>query len=313
MIARLASLVESHGFQYGILGVIVLAAVLVGIETLPSVVAQYGALLHGLDELVLWIFAVEAALKILSGGGRWYRYFSDPWNVFDFLIVVICFMPIDSQYAAVLRLARVLRAMRLITAVPKLQLLVGSLLKSIPSLAYVGMLLGVLFYIYAVMGVFMFRGNDPVHFYDLSTSLLTLFLVLATVVPRFAAVDLSGQTVDEVLSRGKHLFIRVDSGALREIEPLSVLDFYVHESCQRRGLGKCLYERMLRDERTVPAALAYDRPSSKFIAFLAKHYGLRDYVPQANNFVVFRKYFVTFDRQTDPPRVGLARREAARA
>jgi len=178
MIARLASLVESHGFQYGILGVIVLAAVLVGIETLPSAVAQYGALLHGLDELVLWIFAAEAALKILSGGGRWYRYFSDPWNVFDFLIVVICFMPIDSQYAAVLRLARVLRAMRLITAVPKLQLLVGSLLKSIPSLAYVGMLLGVLFYIYAVMGVFMFRGNDPVHFYDLSTSLLTLFRVV---------------------------------------------------------------------------------------------------------------------------------------
>ena len=89
----------------------------------------------------------------------------------------------------------------------------------------------------------------------------------------------------------KHLFIRVDSGALREIEPLSVLDFYVHESCQRRGLGKCLYERMLRDERTVPAALAYDRPSSKFIAFLAKHYGLRDYLPQSNNFVVFRKYF----------------------
>ena len=178
MIVRLASLVESHGFQYSILGVIVLAAVLVGIETSPSIMAQYGALLHGLDELVLWIFAMEAVLKILSGGGRWYRYFADPWNTFDFLIVVICFMPIDSQYAAVLRLARVLRAMRLITAVPKLQLLVGSLLKSIPSLAYVGMLLGVLFYIYAVMGVFLFRGNDPVHFYDLSTSLLTLFRVV---------------------------------------------------------------------------------------------------------------------------------------
>ena len=178
MIARLAYLVESHGFQYGILGVIVLAAVLVGIETSPSMVAEYGTLLHRLDELVLWIFAVEAAVKILSGGSRWHRYFADPWNVFDFLIVVICFMPIDSQYAAVLRLARVLRAMRLITAVPKLQLLVGSLLKSIPSLAYVGMLLGVLFYIYAVMGVFMFGANDPVHFYDLSTSLLTLFRVV---------------------------------------------------------------------------------------------------------------------------------------
>ena len=54
----------------------------------------------------------------------------------------------------------------------------------------------------------------------------------------------------------KHLFIRTDSGALREIEPLCVLDFYVHESCQRRGLGKALYERMIHDARTVPSALA---------------------------------------------------------
>ena len=33
-------------------------------------------------------------------------------------------------------------------------------------------------------------------------------------VPRFAAVDLSGQTVDEVLSRGKHLFIRVGAASI---------------------------------------------------------------------------------------------------
>ena len=178
MSGRLICLVESPGFQYGILGVIVLAALLVGIETSSSITAEYSALLHRLDALVLWIFAAEAALKIASGGRHWYRYFADPWNVFDFVIVVVCFLPVGGQYAAVLRLARVLRAMRLITAVPKLQLLVSSLLKSIPSLGYVGMLLGVLFYIYAVMGVFMFRSNDPVHFYDLSTSLLTLFRVV---------------------------------------------------------------------------------------------------------------------------------------
>ena len=178
MSERLTHLVESNSFQYGILAVIVLAALLVGIETSPQMVAEHSALLHGLDELVLWIFAVEAALKILSGGTRWYRYFSDPWNIFDFLIVVVCFLPVGGHYAAVLRLARVLRAMRLVTAVPKLQLLVSSLLKSIPSLGYVGLLLAVLFYIYAVMGVFLFRGNDPVHFYDLSTSLLTLFRVV---------------------------------------------------------------------------------------------------------------------------------------
>ena len=175
---KIGHLVDSNGFQYGILAVIVLAALLVGIETSPELVAHYGGVLHGLDALVLWVFVAEVALKILRHGRNGHRYFSDPWNVFDFLIVVVCFLPIGGQYAAVLRLARVLRAMRLVTAVPRLQLLVGSLLKSIPSLAYVGLLLLVLFYIYAVMGVFMFRGNDPVHFQDLSTALLTLFRVV---------------------------------------------------------------------------------------------------------------------------------------
>ena len=178
MAERLSGLVESNWFQYGILAVIVMAALLVGLETSEELVARHGTLLHGLDALVLWIFAIEAALKIASGGWRWYRYFDDPWNIFDFLIVVVCFLPIGGQHAAVLRLARVLRAMRLVTAVPKLQLLVGSLLKSIPSLVYVGLLLAVLFYIYAVVGVVVFRGNDPVHFADLSTALLTLFRVV---------------------------------------------------------------------------------------------------------------------------------------
>ena len=175
---RLGRIVDSNIFQHGILGVILLAAALVGLETSRSLVESHGALLHTLDAIVLWIFVAEAALKILRHGWRGYRYFGDGWNVFDFTIVVVCFIPAAGQFAAVLRLARVLRALRLVTAIPKLQLLVGSLLKSIPSLAYVGLLLAVLFYIYGILGVFIFRGNDPVHFNDLSTALLTLFRVV---------------------------------------------------------------------------------------------------------------------------------------
>ncbi len=178
MTVRLGQFVDSSGFQNFILAVIMLAAVLIGLETSRDLVVRYGDILHALDAVVLWMFVVEAALKILRHGRRWYLYFTDPWNLFDFAIVVFCFLPVGGQYAAVFRLARVLRALRLITAIPRLQLLVGSLLKSIPSLAYVGLLLTVLFYIYAVVGVFLFRGNDPVHFDALSTALLTLFRVV---------------------------------------------------------------------------------------------------------------------------------------
>jgi voltage-gated sodium channel len=178
MIQRIRAIVESAWFSRAILGLIVFAAVLVGLETYPRLMDRYGKLFHVLDTVVIWLFALEAALKMIAGGRRWYDYFRDPWNLFDFTIVVVCFLPVDAHYAQVLRLARVLRALRLVSAVPKLQLLVGSLLKSLPSMGYVGLLLLIMFYVYAVLGVFLFRENDPVHFRNLELSMLSLFRVV---------------------------------------------------------------------------------------------------------------------------------------
>lgn len=91
----------------------------------------------------------------------------------------------------------------------------------------------------------------------------------------------------------KKLFIRNELGQIKEISPLCVLDFYVHESVQRGGHGKGLFEKMLACEGVRPEKLGYDKPSDKFIAFLGKHYGLKRYVPQNNNYVVFSAYFDT--------------------
>merc|ERR1712039_373551 len=79
--------------------------------------------------------------------------------------------------------------------------------------------------------------------------------------------------------------------AFREIAPLCALDFYVHERCQRSGYGKRLFDAMLSREQIAPAKLGYDRPSPKYLSFLAKHYQLTKYHPQNNNFVVFDAYF----------------------
>merc|ERR1719235_2969175 len=87
----------------------------------------------------------------------------------------------------------------------------------------------------------------------------------------------------------KKLFI--EHRGMVEMTPLSVLDFYIHESVQRGGFGHALFEEMLARERTAPALLAYDRPSQKLMGFLRKHYGLAAFTPQNNNFVVFDRYF----------------------
>ena len=89
----------------------------------------------------------------------------------------------------------------------------------------------------------------------------------------------------------KHLFYWSNTGATSELDPLCVLDFYVHESCQRAGLGRLLFDAMLAREGRAARACAYDRPSPKMLPFLARHFGLREYTPQPNNFVVFEAYF----------------------
>ena len=175
MVKICKGIADSQWFTNFILGVIVLAGVVVGMQTYKEFEAENHALLSTLDTVILWIFVLEAVIKIISKGKRPLDYFKDPWNVFDFTIVVVCFLPIGGKFIPVLRLARVLRVLKLVSAIPRLQILVNAVLKSIPSIGYV-FLLGILhFYIYGCMATFLFSDNDPVHFRNLQTSMLSLF------------------------------------------------------------------------------------------------------------------------------------------
>mmetsp|Transcript_74730 Transcript_74730/g.207789 ORF Transcript_74730/g.207789 Transcript_74730/m.207789 type:complete len:355 (-) Transcript_74730:7-1071(-) len=91
-------------------------------------------------------------------------------------------------------------------------------------------------------------------------------------------------------SRSRDSSLAVRDG-LRQISPLCALDFYVHESCQRNGFGRKLFDAMIAAEGARPEQMAYDRPSPKLIAFLRKHFNLTRFQPQNNNFVVFDDYF----------------------
>lgn len=160
-----------------IIAVILFAGLLSGLETNSALVERYGSLMHALDRVVLAVFIAETALKIASHGPRPFNYFRDGWNVFDFAIVVLCLMPGGGSFGTVLRLVRILRLLRLVTAMPKLQLLVGALLRSLSAMGYVGILLAMLFYMYAVAGVHMFSRADE-DFGSFGAALITLFRVV---------------------------------------------------------------------------------------------------------------------------------------
>lgn len=170
---------RSSAFNIFIFSLIALSAIITGIETYPDIASKYHDLIVFIDRFIITCFVIEIGLKIIAREKKPWLFFSDPWNVFDFIIVAVCLIPSDdTHYFAVFRVLRVLRILRMITFLPKLRLLIGALLKSVPSMGYVVMLIAILFYVYAIVGVFIFGATDPLHFGDLHHTMVTLFKVL---------------------------------------------------------------------------------------------------------------------------------------
>jgi voltage-gated sodium channel len=171
---RMASWVEAPRVQYSIVVLIVLNAITLGLETSPTVMARVGSWLLALDNFILGVFVVEISAKLYAY--KW-RFFRDPWNVFDFLIVTIALIPASGPLA-VLRALRILRVLRLISMVPRLRFVVESLLHAIPGIASIAALLVLLYYVFAVMATGLFGSAHPAWFGTIGKSMYTLFQVM---------------------------------------------------------------------------------------------------------------------------------------
>ena len=178
-LANLASLlVNSPWFEYSIIAVIIANGILLGLETSDTIDGLYGHWLRAGNQVALWVFVVEAALKMLALWPRPQRYFRDGWNIFDFTVIVFALVPATGQFAMIARLARLLRVVRLISAIRDLRLIVAALVRSIPSVAHVIMLMSIVVYIYAIMGYHLLHDHDPARWGSLGRALLTLFNII---------------------------------------------------------------------------------------------------------------------------------------
>lgn len=167
--------VSSHRFEPFMIALILVNAVLIGLETSPSLVAGYEGWLHAGNDIILGVFIVEAVLKIVAVAPRWGLYFRSGWNLFDLSVIAFSLIPATGEFALVARLVRILRVLRLVSAVPQLRLIVATLVRSIPSMGHVILLMSILFYIYAITGFHLFAEVDAEHWGSLGAALLTLF------------------------------------------------------------------------------------------------------------------------------------------
>jgi voltage-gated sodium channel len=165
-------------FQGAVLAIILLNAVVIGLETSPAVMARWGDSLHVLNGVIVTLFVLEIAVRLAAHGARPQDFFRDGWNVFDLVVVSASLLPGSGPFATVARLARVLRGARLVSALPELRLIVGTMLRSIPSMGHVIALLALLLYVYGVLGYYLFSAVDPAHWGSLGRATATLFQIL---------------------------------------------------------------------------------------------------------------------------------------
>ncbi|NJP88183.1 ion transporter [Nonomuraea sp. FMUSA5-5] len=186
---RTRALLAHRHFQRFIIGVILVNAATLGLETFPAVVEKYGTLLTVIDHVALYIFTAELAAKLYVERSAFVR---DPWNVFDTLIVAIAFASTNGGLS-VLRALRILRVLRLLSVVPSLRRVVSALLRAMPGMSSIVVLLSLVLYVAAVMATKLYGQTAPDRFGSLPTSLFTLYQTMTG--------DDWGNIAREVMSR----------------------------------------------------------------------------------------------------------------
>lgn len=172
--ARVGRFIDRPLIQNSILAVILFNAIILGLETSKAAMEAAGPLLLALDAICLAIFVVELGLKLFARGPAFFR---DGWNIFDFIIVAISLIP-ASQGLSVLRAMRILRLLRVLSVTPSLRRVVEGLMNALPGMGSVFLLMGIIFYIGAVMATKLFGASFPEWFGTIGRSGYSLFQIM---------------------------------------------------------------------------------------------------------------------------------------
>ena len=170
----LRALLASRRTEQVITALIVLNAIILGLETSDTVMAGWGNWLLWADRILLTVFVIEIGARLVV---HRLAFFRDPWSLFDFVVVGVALVPATGAFS-VLRALRVLRVLRLITVAPSLKRVVAALISALPGMGAIVMLLGLVFYVSSVMATMLFGEQFPQWFGSLGASAYSLVLIM---------------------------------------------------------------------------------------------------------------------------------------
>ncbi|XP_073732252.1 calcium channel, voltage-dependent, P/Q type, alpha 1A subunit, b isoform X2 [Misgurnus anguillicaudatus] len=159
---RMWQFVVSPPFEYSIMALIALNTIVLMMKY-EGASDGYNKVLKNLNIVFTTLFFMECILKIIAFGAQ--NYFRDAWNIFDFVSVLgsitdILVTELGNNFInlSFLRLFRAARLIKLLRQGETIRILLWTFVQSFKALPYVCLLIAILFFIYAIIGMQLF-GN----------------------------------------------------------------------------------------------------------------------------------------------------------
>jgi voltage-gated sodium channel len=175
---RLALIVDSAPFTVTIVGVIIVNAIVLGLDTYEGIDERWGDELALVNAICLGVFVCELILRVASYGRRPWNFLRDGWNVFDLVVIGGAFLPGVRENATLLRLARLGRIVRVVRLLPELRVLLLGVWRSVPPLLSIGVVTGMILFVYGMVGWILFAEELPDEWGNIGRAMLTLFVML---------------------------------------------------------------------------------------------------------------------------------------
>jgi voltage-gated sodium channel len=177
-IERAKALITNPAFETVMMVVIVVNAIILGLETFEPLATEHHTLFGILNHVILGVYIVELLIRLTAFGWNPREFVKDRWNVFDFIVVVASLVPWLRENAMLLRLIRLLRIVRIVRFLPDLRVIVAAVGRSIPGVASLAAATLLLIYIYGMIGWVLFGGHDPENYGNIGAAMLTMFIML---------------------------------------------------------------------------------------------------------------------------------------